>query len=295
MIHHQEGRTDLPNRMIRAAPSTCQGRWIRMMGEQHAHRNKNSTANVSRSGSDSFGRPVAEFGFVEHQPAKKAPRANDTPNSSAEVCDSQRNGQHRQREKFARIVLRDPAQDHGIRRPTDQQQHRHEGANLASVMPRLAKIASARRDRALLGRQSRASAGSSTSASTMARSSTTSQPTAMRPCAYRVGPVLQRPKQHHVAGDRQREAKQAAAGRPAHSVATAIPGASPRRSARSRRERRCHLTAQDLAARNAGRRRTSAASRRSRRAGGQRVVGHEAGRDGPTAIRRADSRPAATA
>ena len=53
-----------------------------------------------------------------------------------------------------------------------------------------------------------ASAGSSTSASTVARSSTISQPTAMRPVGVSsIAALLERAQQHDRAGDREREAE----------------------------------------------------------------------------------------
>ena len=63
-----------------------------------------------------------------------------------------------------------------------------------------------------------AAAGISTSASTMARSSTISQPTAILPRSrLDQAPLLQRLQQHDGRGDRERQAEdQAAAERPAH-------------------------------------------------------------------------------
>ncbi|MNE86334.1 hypothetical protein D3C80_1834250 [compost metagenome] len=76
---------DLPNMMMPAVASTCQGCSIRMPGlNSMPTETKNSTANASRSGSESLAALWLSSDSLSSMPAKNAPSANDTPNSTAE-------------------------------------------------------------------------------------------------------------------------------------------------------------------------------------------------------------------
>ncbi|KAG1255064.1 hypothetical protein G6F66_014943 [Rhizopus arrhizus] len=76
---------DLPNMMISTVASTCHGCWMRMFGSNSMPtETKNSTANASRSGSESCAALWLSSDSLSSMPAKNAPSANETPNSIAE-------------------------------------------------------------------------------------------------------------------------------------------------------------------------------------------------------------------
>ncbi len=148
---------------------------------------KNSTAKASRSGSDSCAARWLNSDSRITMPAKKAPSAKDTPNSEAE----------------AKAMLTAAATTHRVnssREPVRVTCHKSQGKTrrpttsisatkpptCSSVTPSVrqteaAASASAPSPASARPPSAPASGGSSTSTSTMARSSTTSQPTAMRP------------------------------------------------------------------------------------------------------------------
>ena len=76
--------SDLPTRMMSSVASTGNGSRTRMEGSNSMPtETKNSTAKASRSGSVSVAACWLKFDSLKIMPAKKAPSANETPNSSA--------------------------------------------------------------------------------------------------------------------------------------------------------------------------------------------------------------------
>ena len=124
-------------------------------------------------------------------PAKKAPSANDTPNSfAAPKATPSAIASTAKPEQFARAGMRDVVQDPGNDPAADHQHQADEDDDLDQGQHRRRRQARGRAGAAsgsnaglspLAALSTPASAGSSTSASTIARSSTISQPTAMRP------------------------------------------------------------------------------------------------------------------
>ena len=143
---------------------------------------KNSTAKASRSGSVSCAARWLSVDSLRIMPAKNAPSANDTSNSvGGAVGDAERDRQHREAEQLARAGMRDVMQQPRDDAAPDQPHQRDEGRELAE---RDGERQRRRLEKSTLRSpcvESRASAGRSTRTSTIARSSTTSQPTAMRP------------------------------------------------------------------------------------------------------------------
>ncbi|MNN98594.1 hypothetical protein D3C81_2180200 [compost metagenome] len=71
--------------MTRKVASTGSGSWIRIAGlNSMPTETKNSTAKASRSGSEFSAASWLSSDSLSIMPAKNAPRANDTPNSTAE-------------------------------------------------------------------------------------------------------------------------------------------------------------------------------------------------------------------
>ena len=78
--------SDLPNTMIANTPSTANGWRSRIIGSNNMPiETKNSTANASRSGSESVAAWWLSFDSFSTMPAKNAPSANDTPNNVADA------------------------------------------------------------------------------------------------------------------------------------------------------------------------------------------------------------------
>ena len=76
--------SDLPKTTISTVASTGPGSRTRMAGSNSMPtETKNSTAKASRSGSDSCAARWLSSNSLRIMPAKKAPSANDTSNSSA--------------------------------------------------------------------------------------------------------------------------------------------------------------------------------------------------------------------
>ena len=222
-------------------------------------------------------------------PAKKAPSANDTPNSSAAPkATPSAIASTARREQLARAGVRDVLQQ-----PRDDAaaDHQHQRDEQPRPCPGCRAAIRRRRRRgptpsAPSPPSSAASAGSSTSASTIARSSTISQPTAMRPRSVsRHAALLERAQQHDGAGDREREAEDEAARRatsPSSWRRAAPSSGGDARSGRSRPARRCARTASRSSSEKC--RPTPNISRMtpiSASCGGQVRVGDEARRERP--------------
>ena len=175
--------TVLPSMMMATTASTCSGRSHKTAGLNSMPTDtKKSTANASRSGSDSCAARWLNSDSRITMPAKKAPSANDTPNSAAEP----------------NAMPTAAATTHSVnssRDPVRATCHNSQGNNLrptssisatnpptcSSVHPRVRQSCAASRSAPEPPPSHPPSGGSSTSTSTMARSSTTSHPTAMRP------------------------------------------------------------------------------------------------------------------
>ncbi len=175
---------DLPNMMMPAVASTCHGCSIRMPGlKSMPTETKNSTAKASRSGRESLAALWLSSDSLSSMPAKNAPSANDTPNSIAEpnatpsaIASTDRVNSSREPVPAMRSRI------HGMtRRPTTSitATNRPSCTNvqpmLVSTLPRVwCSLAAS-------GPNTPAITGIITSASTQARSSTISQPTAILP------------------------------------------------------------------------------------------------------------------
>ncbi|MNX57446.1 hypothetical protein D3C86_882630 [compost metagenome] len=142
---------------------------------------KNSTAKASRSGSDSCAARWLNCDSRITMPAKKAPSANDTPNSAAEAKAMLTAAATTHSVNSSREPVRVTCQRiHGnTRRPTTSISTT-KPPTCSSVRPSVCQTGSPLVSTLVLP-SAPASGGSSTSTSTIARSSTTSQPTAMRP------------------------------------------------------------------------------------------------------------------
>ena len=222
---------------------------------------KNSTAKASRSGSVSVAARWLSSDSLRIMPAKNAPeREGHVEQHRRAEGDAERDGEHGQAEQLARAgmrhVVQDP-RDHALahdqhdgdeggdlgERDRDRKRERERGPSVASAL------------------STGASAGSSTSVSTIARSSTMSQPTAMRPRSVSSSrrSCIARSSTTVLATDKRQAEHEARAGRPAEPPREhhAERGRDSR-SARSRRGWRCARPTAGPRARNAGRRRTSA-------------------------------------
>jgi hypothetical protein len=144
--HDQEGRHRLADDDDEQGREHRQRRATRIIGSNSMPtETKNSTAKASRSGSDSSAARWLSSDSLRIMPAKKAPSAKDTPNSTAGPGDAERDGQHRQAEQFARAGVRDIVQQPGNDAAPDDQHEADEDPTLASVMRDQPSQARARR------------------------------------------------------------------------------------------------------------------------------------------------------
>ena len=141
---------------------------------------KNSTAKASRSGSVSEAARWLSSDLAQHHAGEEcAERERDVEQHRRAEGDAERDGEHGQAEQLARAGMGHVMQDPGITRlPTISMM-----ATKAATLPRVIAIgrASANKLSVAPAFSTGASAGNSTSVSTIAMSSTISQPTAMRP------------------------------------------------------------------------------------------------------------------
>ena len=175
----------LPNMMMAATTSSLSGSRHSTWGSNSMPtETKNSTANASRSGSDSS---AARWLYSDSRiimPAKNAPSANDTSNSAAapNAVPMAMVSTHNVNNSLEPVLATHHSTCGNRRRPTS-----NISATKATTLPRVSDrlSASAPSDGALpappAGSNIAASAGTSTSTSTITMSSTTSQPTMMRP------------------------------------------------------------------------------------------------------------------
>ena len=199
-------------------------------------------------------------------PAKKAPSANETPKTCAEPKAMPSASASTERVNSSREPVRATwVSNHGTTRGPSRMAIATKAATLSERdgelqrEPRIARRV-ARRGLGLPPSTS-ANAGSSTSASTIARSSTISQPTAMRPfgVSTRLRSSSARSSTTVLATDRPRPNTRPAPRLQPHSQASADAEQRWRpRSGRRRRASRCRAPPAGRTPRNAGRRRTSA-------------------------------------
>ena len=173
-----QAASDLPTMMIASVSSTSSGCSSRIIGSNSMPtETKNSTANASRSGSESSAALWPCGDSLSSMPAKNAPSANDTPNSSAapKAMPIAQASTHRVNSSREPVPATRSSTQGSTRRPTI--------SISATKPPTLASVASSAMPRLppLSSPLLPASAGTSTSASTIARSSTISQPIAIRP------------------------------------------------------------------------------------------------------------------
>ena len=179
---------DLPIRMMSTTASTCSGCRTSTEGSKSIPtETKKRTANASWKGSASADAWWLRSDSLITTPAKNAPSANDTPNSAAApnatpMATASTLSVNNSREP----VRATRASIHGTaRRPTMNISARN-AITLPSVMATAAPTLPP--PSAGVPPMEPARAGSSTSASTIARSSTISHPTAMRPSAESTSP-----------------------------------------------------------------------------------------------------------
>ena len=80
----RKAASDLPTRMMQTVASSANGAANRIAGSNNMPtETKNSTAKASRNGSDSVAACWLNCDSLSIMPAKKAPSASETPNSSA--------------------------------------------------------------------------------------------------------------------------------------------------------------------------------------------------------------------
>src|SRR3990167_4446062 len=177
----------LPTMMIATTANTFIGSVQSTLGWNNMPtETKNSTAKASRKGSDSAAARWLSADSRIIMPAKNAPSANETSNSlaapnatptAAATTLSVNSSCEPVRATIHRIFGK-------TRRPTTSIK-RMKAATLASVMPTESQMpvnpASAVAEGLVSGDNTPASAGNNTSTSTMTRSSTTNQPTAIWP------------------------------------------------------------------------------------------------------------------
>ena len=177
---------DLPMMMMPTTASTCSGCSTSTLGSNSMPtETKNSTANASRSGKDSSAARWLNSDSRMTMPAKKAPSANDTPNNldaanamltAAAITHSVNNSRVPVRATIHKILgnTRRPITSMSATKPPTCKavapRMRHKDCGSGAPAPW-----------AVWPPSQLASGGSNTSTSTMARSSTTNQPTAMRP------------------------------------------------------------------------------------------------------------------
>ena len=166
--------------MIASVPSTASGCWMRIIGSNSIPtETKNSTANASRSGRVSCAARWLSSDSFSTIPAKNAPSAKETSNSSTAPkampsASARTESVNSSREPVA--ALRDMI--HGTRRrPTSIMM-----AINATTLPMVMLISSASEAKPIFSFSIiPATAGSSTSVNTITRSSTISQPIAICP------------------------------------------------------------------------------------------------------------------
>ena len=140
---------------------------------------KNSTAKASRKGSVSVAACWLNFDSLKIMPAKKAPSANETPNSSAAPNATPSAITSTDSRNSSRLpVCAMACRIHGITRLPTISMTATKAATLAAVIPSASAISLTLAPSPC---SNPATTGSRTSASTMATSSTISQPTAIRP------------------------------------------------------------------------------------------------------------------
>ena len=171
---------DLPKIMMASVASTASGCSIRISGSNSMPtETKNSTANASRSGSVSWAARWLSSDSFSTIPAKKAPSAKETSNSSTAPKAIPSASARTERVNSSRepvAALRERI--HGTRRrPTSIMM-----AMNATTLPIVMAISIASEARPMFSFSIMpATAGSRTSVSTMTRSSTISQPMAICP------------------------------------------------------------------------------------------------------------------
>ncbi|MNV46503.1 hypothetical protein D3C71_1383370 [compost metagenome] len=173
--------TDLPMTMTKMVASTASGSRSKMVGSNSMPtETKKSTAKASCSGRVSLAALWLRWELFITTPAKKAPRAKETPNSLTAPKAIPREQESTARVKSSREpVAAVRASIQGMRRRPPMVISAMKAATLARVKPRSQSTWD--RVRALPPVCRFASMGSSTRASTITRSSTMSQPMAMRP------------------------------------------------------------------------------------------------------------------
>ena len=171
----------LPTITMATTASTRSGSSISTRGSNSMPTDtKNSTAKASRRGSDSSAARALKGDSRSIMPAKKAPSANDTPNRLAAPNATTSATAITHRVKSSREPVRvTHSRTRGSRRRPTSSISAMKAATLARVSPTAPSAALP--EAALSACNASASAGSSTSTKTITRSSTTSQPTAIRP------------------------------------------------------------------------------------------------------------------
>ena len=185
--------SDLPMTMMNTVASTGSGLVMMIEGSNSMPTDtKNSTAKASRSGNVSWAARWDNSLSDRIMPAKKAPSASDTPKSSAEPSATPSAMASTASRNSSRLpVWAVPCSAQGMtRRPTTSMKPT-KAATLSTVSPNMPQTPISTPARRVtkdtkgsctpVSPLRLAMAGTMTSASTMARSSTISQPTAMRP------------------------------------------------------------------------------------------------------------------
>jgi len=169
--------------MIATTASTCKGRSHSTAGLNNMPTDtKNSTAKASRNGRDSCAARWANSDSRITMPAKKAPSANDTPNNAAEPNAIPTAAATTHRVNSSREPVRATCHNtQGNRRRPTSSIKATKPPTWSSVQPTVRPSCAASSSAPVPLPSHPASGGNSTSTSTMARSSTTSQPTAIRP------------------------------------------------------------------------------------------------------------------
>ena len=175
--------SDLPSRMISTVASTGSGSRTRMVGSNSMPtETKNSTAKASRSGKVSSAARWLSGDSLRIMPAKNAPSANETPNSSAAAKAAPRAITNTERRNSSRLpVCAMACSTHGMTRLPTISMMATKAAILAMVMPTSSATEARSTCAAPFPPNSPAKAGSRTRVSTITMSSTISHPTAMRP------------------------------------------------------------------------------------------------------------------
>ena len=183
-------RATCRRRLRGGRPVSANGSLMTMEGSNNMPtETKNSTANASCSGSESSAARWLRSDSLRITPAKNAPSAKETSNRAADPYAIPSATASTESVKTSREPVRATfCSSHGTTRLPMSNATATNSATFASAMARMSHRLELRR-RCLRGLpvvlppNVSAKAGKSTSASTIARSSTTSQPTAMRPSA----------------------------------------------------------------------------------------------------------------